>query len=78
MPEPRLESGLSDCESRVLTTVEHHTAYNFDAFIKWFLFCVFQSLTDDVARQTERERELQRRYAELQQQKDDLLELMNQ
>jgi len=37
-----------------------------------------ESLTEDVLRQTERERELQRRFAELQQQKDDLLEMLNQ
>jgi len=39
---------------------------------------VLQSLTEDVARQMERERELQKRFAELQQQKDDLSELLNQ
>jgi pre-mRNA-splicing factor CDC5/CEF1 len=37
-----------------------------------------ESLTEDVLRQTERERELQRRFADLQQQKDDLSELLNQ
>jgi len=37
-----------------------------------------QSLTEDVGRQMERERELQKRFADLQQQKDDLSELLNQ
>jgi len=37
-----------------------------------------QSLTEDVARQMERERELQKRFADLQQQKDDISELLNQ
>lgn len=36
------------------------------------------SLKEDVMRQTERERELQKRYAELQQLKEDLLEQLNQ
>jgi len=40
--------------------------------------CVLQSLTEDVARQMERERELQKRFADLQQQKDDFSELLNQ
>ena len=40
--------------------------------------CLLQSLTEDVARQMERERELQKRFADLQQQKDDVSELLNQ
>ena len=37
-----------------------------------------QSLTEDVARQTDRERELQTRYALLLQHKEDLLEQLNE
>lgn len=37
-----------------------------------------ESLTEDVARQMDRERELQKRFADLQQQKDDFSELLNQ
>jgi len=39
---------------------------------------LLQSLTEDVARQMDRERELQKRFADLQQQKDDFSELLNQ
>jgi len=39
---------------------------------------MLQSLTEDVTRQMERERELQKRFADLQQQKDDLSDLLNQ
>jgi len=47
-------------------------------FIEIMRHCMLQSLTEDVARQMERERELQKRFADLQQQKDDLSDLLNQ
>lgn len=56
-----------------MKTFEHLRQHEVNAIPKRL-----ESLTDDVNRQTERERELQKRFGEMQQLKEDLLEQLNQ